>query len=112
MKAGSMNNLMDVPPTSTSPLSNCAGGRNLVGSVVPLARLTAEARDRMYVLLTTYFARTCRGRFDADLAEKESVVLLRDRDTEEIQGFSTFMRIEISVNERDIVAFFSGDTIV
>ena len=83
-----------------------------MGSVVPLARLTAEARDRMYVLLTTYFAGTCRGRFDADLAEKESVVLLRDRDTEEIQGFSTFMRIEISVDERDIVAFFSGDTIV
>jgi hypothetical protein len=107
-----MNSLMDVPPTSTSPLFNDAAGRNLVGSVVPLQRLAAAERDRMYALLATYFAGTCRRQFDADLDEKEAVVLLRDRATDEIQGFSTFMRIEISVDGRDIVAFFPGDTIV
>ena len=107
-----MNNLMDVPPTSTSPLSNGADGRHLVGSVVPREKLTAAERDRVYALLATYFAGTRRARFDADLAEKESVVLLRHRDTEEIQGFSTLMRMEVLVDGRDIVAFFSGDTIV
>jgi hypothetical protein len=66
----------------------------------------------MYALLSTYFVGTRRSQFDTDLGEKESVVLLRDLDTGEIQGFSTFMRIEISVEGRDIVAFFSGDTIV
>jgi hypothetical protein len=66
----------------------------------------------MYALLSTYFAGTRRSQFDTDLSEKESVVLLRDLDTGEIQGFSTFMRIGISVDERDMVAFFSGDTIV
>jgi hypothetical protein len=107
-----MNNLMDAPPTSISPLSNAAACLDLKGSVVPRASLTAAERDRMYALLATYFAETRRTRFDADLAEKESVVLLRDRDTEEIQGFSTLMRMEVSVDGRDIVAFFSGDTIV
>jgi hypothetical protein len=107
-----MNNLMDVPPTSISPLSNAAAGRDLLGSVVPRASLTAAERDRMYALLATYFSGTRRARFDADLAEKESVVLLRDRDTAVIQGFSTLMRMEASVDGRDIVAFFSGDTIV
>src|ERR1700730_9416897 len=112
MEVVSMNNLMDVPPTSTSPLFNRAAGRSLAGSIVPRANLKLVERDRMYALLSTYFAGTRRGQFDADLAEKESVVLLRDRDTREIQGFSTLMRIEVSVDERDIVAFFSGDTIV
>jgi hypothetical protein len=107
-----MNDLMDVPPTSTSPLCNRVRGRNLAGSVARRASLTAFDRDRMYALLSTYFAGTHRSQFDADLAEKESVVLLRDRDTGEIQGFSTFMHLEISVDAHDIVAFFSGDTIV
>jgi hypothetical protein len=107
-----MNNLINVPPTSISPLFNRVAGRSLAGSVVPRASLDAVERDRMYALLSAYFAGTRRSQFDADLAEKESVVLLRDQNTDEIQGFSTFMRIEIPVHDRDIVAFFSGDTIV
>ncbi len=107
-----MNNLMAAPPISISPRFSRVDGRNLAGSVVPRAKLTVVERDRMYALLWTYFVGTRRSQFDADLAEKESVVLLRDRDTGEIQGFSTLMRIEISVDRRDIVAFFSGDTIV
>jgi len=66
----------------------------------------------MYALLRAYFEGTCRAQFDADLAEKESVLLLRDRDTGEIQGFSTLMPLKLTVDGRDIVAFFSGDTIV
>lgn len=107
-----MNSLMDVPPMSTSLLSNRVGGPSLRGSVAPRASLTVVERDRMYALLSTYFAGTRRDQFDADLAEKTSVVLLRERDTGEIQGFSTLMRVEISVSECNIVAFFSGDTIV
>jgi hypothetical protein len=86
---------------------------------VARAGLTAAERDRMYALLSAYFARTSRDRFEADLVEKESVVLLRDHHAE-IQGFSTFMRIEASLagadngadDGTDVVAFFSGDTIV
>ena len=107
-----MNNLMDVPSTSTSPLFSRIGGRNLAGSVVPRESLTVAERDCMYALLSAYFVGTRRCQFGADLAEKESVVLLRDQETGEIQGFSTFMRIETEVDGREIVAFFSGDTIV
>jgi hypothetical protein len=110
-----MNNLMDVRSTSTSPPIDHihrAVGRNLVGSTIPRANLTPAERDRMYALLSTYFTGTSRSRFESDLAEKEAVILLRDGNTEEIQGFSTFMRLAISVDDRDVVAFFSGDTIV
>jgi hypothetical protein len=106
-----MNNLMDVLPTLKSPLCESLGGKGLTGSVVSRASLTASDRDRMYDLLFKYFAGTARDRFEADLQEKESVVLLRDVRGR-IEGFSTYMRIEIPIDGQDIVAFFSGDTIV
>lgn len=85
--------------------------RALIGSVLRREELTACERERMYALLSAYFVRTNRRQFEADLDEKESVVLLRDVDSN-IQGFSTYMRLEASVDGADIVAFFSGDTIV
>jgi hypothetical protein len=87
------------------------GGR-LAGSLVPRAQLTVADRDRMYELLSTYFDFTVRKRFEEDLEEKESVVVLRDSADGQIQGFSTIARMEIIVDSRNIVAFFSGDTIV
>jgi hypothetical protein len=90
------------------------GGRDprLRGSVASRASLTAEERGRMYSLLEMYFQGTSRSRFETDLAEKEAVVLLREAGTGEIQGFSTLMRISACIDRQEVVAFFSGDTIV
>jgi hypothetical protein len=66
----------------------------------------------MYALLESYFAATSRMQFESDLAEKEAVVLLRDVDGGQIRGFSTFMRLSATIDQQDVVAFFSGDTIV
>lgn len=107
-----MNNLTNVQSTPTLPTFEPGFERGLTGSVVARTRLTPSDRDRMYDLLATYFSGTLRELFEADLCEKEAVVLLRDRKSGEIHGFSTFMRIETSIDGQDIVAFFSGDTIV
>jgi hypothetical protein len=80
--------------------------------VVPRARVIRADRDDMYGLLQTYFCGTSRERFEADLHEKESVLLLRDADSGRVQGFSTLMRMTASIDEKPVVAFFSGDTIV
>ena len=66
----------------------------------------------MYALLQRYFSGTTRARFEADLREKESVILLRDAMSGQIQGFSTLMRLRARIDEEEIVAFFSGDTII
>jgi hypothetical protein len=66
----------------------------------------------MYVLLAHYFANVTRPQFEQDLAEKEWVVLLTDTVTGHIQGFSTLMRLRITVDDQPVVAFFSGDTII
>jgi hypothetical protein len=106
-----MTNSTDILIKSSS-LPVDPGERGLAGSVVTRGSLTAAERNQMYGLLATYFVDTERARFETDLAEKEAVVLLRDVKTGEIQGFSTFMRIEIQIDKSEVVAFFSGDTIV
>ncbi len=66
----------------------------------------------MYGLLERYFAGTERARFEADLSEKEAVILLRGARSGRIEGFSTFMRMTTHIDNQRLVAFFSGDTIV
>jgi hypothetical protein len=108
-----MSNSTSALLTSTSPLFDrgyC--DQRLAGSVSPRESLTTGDRNEMYALLESYFAETSRMQFESDLAEKEAVVLLRDVDGGRIQGFSTFMRLAARIDEQDVVAFFSGDTIV
>jgi len=80
--------------------------------VVARSQVTLAERDEMYALFRTYFAGTDRGRFDADLDEKEVVLLLRAAASAQIQGFSTLMRMTASIGGAEVVAFFSGDTII
>ena len=48
----------------------------------------------------------------ADLAEKEWVVLLLDRQTDALCGFSTQRLLEVNVDGVPVKSLFSGDTIV
>ena len=97
---------------STSTSRPCETSSRLIGEVVPRALLGAGDRDRMYDILRRHFAGTDRARFDADLLEKDTVIVLRDREAGAIRGFSTLMRMTARIDGSDVVAFFSGDTIV
>jgi hypothetical protein len=66
----------------------------------------------MYNLLAGYFTNVTRIQFEQDLAEKEWVILLIDTATGQIQGFSTLMRLCVTVDNQLVVGFFSGDTII
>lgn len=84
----------------------------LAGTVLPAAELSPRERDRMFRLLCDHFSNTSRQRFEADLAEKEWVVLLRERQCGTVQGFSTLMSLEAEAGGERVTAFFSGDTII
>jgi hypothetical protein len=84
----------------------------MTGSVIAPGRVSPSERDEMYRLLDTYFSGTSRTQFEADLAEKECVMLMRNAESGQIQGFSTSMRLTAQVDGEEVVAFFSGDTIV
>lgn len=83
----------------------------LSGWVQAVGVLTRDEQAQMYALMTRYFANLTREQFEHDLAEKESVILLVD-DEQRIRGFSTLMRLQVTVDEQPVVAFFSGDTII
>ena len=99
----------NVQPTSTS--RRCETTR-LVAGVVHSSSIAVDERREMYALLETYFSGTSRLRFEADLREKEKVILLRDGESGRICGFSTLMRMRAEIDGQHIEAFFSGDTIV
>lgn len=87
-------------------------GARLVGQVQPVAGLAARERDAMYALLAGYFANTTRQQFEYDLAEKEWAIILRDAASQQIQGFSTLQRCNLTIDDERLVVFFSGDTII
>lgn len=84
----------------------------IIGEPRPRESLTIPEKARMFDLLDDYFVGADRASFEADLAEKESVVLLREETSGRIQGFSTVMILRTTIDDREVVAFYSGDTIV
>jgi hypothetical protein len=107
-----MSDLNVVLHTSISQHSEPGAARRLAGSVVPRSLISPAEREEMYGLFETYFSGTSRHTFACDLAEKETVFLLRDSLSGQIQGFSTSMRLSALVDNQEVVAFFSGDTII
>lgn len=105
-----MSDLSSSLLTSISRPSN--ESPRMVGSVVPRSAVSSADRKEMYALLDAYFSGTNCQQFESDLEEKESVFLLRDSVSGQIQGFSTSMRLSAPIDDQDVVAFFSGDTIV
>jgi hypothetical protein len=102
---------------STSPASDVALrfepiiGPNYVAHIARRSGVSGDDRASMLALLQGYFDRVLPERFDEDLDEKDWVILLRDRATGTLAGFTTLMRFTCA-SEPGIVALFSGDTIV
>ena len=80
--------------------------------IVAAAALDRRERDRMFALMDRYYAGMNRAAFESDLNEKQWVILLRERDSHAICGFSTQMILEFIVDGTPMHALFSGDTIV
>lgn len=65
----------------------------------------------MFSLMTWHYKNVNYEKFLSDLAEKDGVLVLYD-ETEAIQGFTTFMLIELPFRNTPVYALYSGDTIV
>ena len=104
-----MPNLIAALPTWKSRRSESP---RLSADVIPRELVTPSDREDMYQLLEAYFQNTSVQQFANDLAEKDTVILLRDPEDARVVGFSTLMKIEITIENRNVVGFFSGDTII
>ena len=105
-----MSSLITGSPTLKSPRFEI--GARLTGQVKPVAELPGRERDEMYALLADYFDNTTRRQFERDLAEKEWAILLCDVTTGAVQGFSTLMCLNLTIDGAPAAVFFSGDTII
>lgn len=102
----------------TRPLRNYASAvdRERIGSAplgaaaVSPADLSDRTRAQMFDLFARHYRDVTRRGFDADLAGKDRVILLRDRD--ETVGFTTLAFSTMAFGAREIAIVFSGDTIV
>jgi len=83
----------------------------LSAAVVAPCDLDEWQRHAMFDIFARHYDRVTRERFDADLAEKDAVVLLEDGEGR-IHGFSTQKVLRARVNGRDLRALFSGDTVI
>lgn len=96
---------------SSDPGEGPAPATRFAAEVVARPSLDPADRAGMLLLLQGQFAGVRRARFEADLEEKDWVVLLRDRERGTLAGFSTLQRF-VTPQVPGVVAFFSGDTIV
>ncbi|MBI5247638.1 MAG: hypothetical protein HY923_10685 [Elusimicrobia bacterium] len=80
----------------------------LTSDVVAADSLAAQETDRLFSLYAAHYDAADRARFEADLAAKDHVILLRDAGSGRINGFST----QKLVRAGGARALFSGDTII
>jgi len=78
--------------------------------IVRQSCLTAGERETMLALHCRHFDGVESARFQADLCEKEWVILLRDG--ERLVGFSTLVLLSLEYGGSTTTCLFSGDTIV
>lgn len=87
-------------------------GRSLTGEVRAVGDLHGRERRRLFDLMHLGFENVSPVLFERDLSRKRWVLLLRCKDTDLIQGFSTAMVIDTSVEGRPVRALYSGDTVI
>lgn len=96
---------------TTTSLSKCASTIKLYESVVRVVDLDAPLRRCMYALYATHYEASEPVRFDADLAAKQWVILLR-RENGALAGFSTVAYARYATPFGTVRAVFSGDTVI
>lgn len=100
-------------PSQHSPCSEQRAPRTALASkTVPVASLGARTRDAAFELFREAYENTSRERFEHDLDEKQHIILLYDRASGGLKGFSTVHVCDIESPAGRATAVFSGDTVI
>jgi hypothetical protein len=83
----------------------------MFSEIVPAMRLTTSDRRKLYELLERHYEHVSWVQFEADLLEKDAVIVLRDASGLPC-GFSTQKVMYITADGLAVRAIFSGDTII
>lgn len=67
--------------------------------------------QEMYKLHATYFDNTSFNKFENDFKEKQWCIIIYNDDNC-LKGYSTIQLIKRTINNKDVIVIFSGDTLV
>jgi hypothetical protein len=99
------------PDLTISPAIDAPVLAHLDGRVVARSKVSSGTTHAMFALLAAHFAGVDRSTFDADLAEKNWVILLED-EGQRLRGFSTLLIYRTRAAGPPVTVVYSGDTIV
>ncbi len=103
----------DAGASLDAPRSEKRARRTLLASkTVPVASLGAPVRDAAFELFREAYENTSRERFEHDLDAKQQIILLYDRSSGALKGFSTVHVREIESPAGRATVVFSGDTVI
>lgn len=87
---------------------------DLRARVVPLAAVSEQLRQQMFALFEKYYQNVSQEEFRRDLASKNAVILVFDKRSATLRGFSTIRDLELRDAEKGtpFYVLFSGDTVV
>lgn len=88
------------------------GKRALKAQTIAIEDLQPLDVLRMHSLFCQYYDDHPIERFKADLAEKDHVIVMRDRESRTIQGFSTLLQVWLESDGKRYLGLYSGDTVV
>jgi hypothetical protein len=78
----------------------------------PLRAISPADVQDMYALFAGFYENTDAPTFQRDLSRKDGVILVRERRTRAIRGFTTVKKVPLWDGRQDAVGVFSGDTIL
>jgi hypothetical protein len=85
---------------------------NLTSQTLPRSELTPETIHEMFNVFSESFAQSSLEIFQRDLNNKDWVILIRDNEHNQVQGFSTLALYETDYCGQCISVVYSGDTII
>lgn len=84
----------------------------MLRKITDVKNIDKTQKNEMFDLMTNFYANMKKSVFEKDLSEKNWVLMLADKSSGKIVGFSTQMIFPINYENREIKILFSGDTII
>ncbi len=79
---------------------------------VPVEKIEDKIIFSMFHLFNRYYNNVDQDTFKKDLLEKSHVILLFEKKTGLLKGFSTITNLDLSLDNNHIRGMFSGDTVI
>jgi hypothetical protein len=84
----------------------------LKATIYPLRSIHPDDLVSMHRILEKYYYNADVNTFLRDLNKKDGAVIIRKRDTKEVVGFTTYVKVDIEHKGKKVSALFTGDTII